>query len=54
MGPVISSAHRSDVLRYIDVAREEGGEVLHGGGGAHTRPEDMPEQRAPKPRLLGL
>ena len=36
MGPLTSVQHRDRVLRYVDVAREEGGRVLFGG----TRPED--------------
>jgi acyl-CoA reductase-like NAD-dependent aldehyde dehydrogenase len=31
MGPLTSAQHRDRVLRYVDVAREEGGEVLFGG-----------------------
>ena len=31
MGPLINAAHRASVLRYIDLAREEGGQVLYGG-----------------------
>lgn len=31
MGPLISSAHRSKVLSYVDLARSEGAEVLAGG-----------------------
>jgi aldehyde dehydrogenase (NAD+) len=36
MGPLTSAAHRDRVLRYVDIAREEGGEVLTGG----TVPDD--------------
>jgi acyl-CoA reductase-like NAD-dependent aldehyde dehydrogenase len=31
MGPLTSSLHRDRVLAYVDVAREQGGEVLAGG-----------------------
>jgi acyl-CoA reductase-like NAD-dependent aldehyde dehydrogenase len=31
MGPLTSSLHRDRVLSYVDVARQEGGEVLSGG-----------------------
>lgn len=31
MGPLTSSLHRDRVLSYVDVAREQGGEVLAGG-----------------------
>jgi aldehyde dehydrogenase (NAD+) len=31
MGPVTSAEHRDRVLRYVGIAREEGGEVLTGG-----------------------
>jgi len=36
MGPLTSTAHRDRVLAYIDIARQEGGEVLTGG----TAPSD--------------
>jgi betaine-aldehyde dehydrogenase len=36
MGPLTSAAHRDRVLGYVDVARDEGGEVLTGG----TAPDD--------------
>ena len=36
MGPLTSVQHRDRVLRYVDVAREEGGQLLFGG----TPPED--------------
>ncbi len=32
MGPLISSAHRSKVERYIELAKSEGGRILVGGG----------------------
>jgi aminomuconate-semialdehyde/2-hydroxymuconate-6-semialdehyde dehydrogenase len=32
MGPLISSAHRDKVLRYFALARDEGAQVLAGGG----------------------
>ena len=32
MGPLTSAAHRDRVLSYVDLARDEGGEVLTGGG----------------------
>jgi aminomuconate-semialdehyde/2-hydroxymuconate-6-semialdehyde dehydrogenase len=32
MGPLISAAHRDKVLRYFELAREEGARVLAGGG----------------------
>jgi acyl-CoA reductase-like NAD-dependent aldehyde dehydrogenase len=32
MGPMISSEHRDKVLGYVDVGREEGAEVVAGGG----------------------
>ena len=31
MGPLTSAQHRDRVLSYVDVAREQGGEVLAGG-----------------------
>jgi aldehyde dehydrogenase (NAD+) len=31
MGPVTSAEHRDRVLRYVEIARDEGGEVLTGG-----------------------
>ncbi len=31
MGAVVSEAHMNKVLSYIDLAREEGGTILHGG-----------------------
>jgi acyl-CoA reductase-like NAD-dependent aldehyde dehydrogenase len=31
MGPLVSAAHRDKVLGYIDIAREEGAEILVGG-----------------------
>ena len=36
MGPLTSATHRDRVLRYVDVAREDGGEILTGG----TAPDD--------------
>ena len=36
MGPLTSAGHRDRVLRYIDIARDDGGEVLTGG----TIPDD--------------
>ncbi|MEO8199656.1 MAG: aldehyde dehydrogenase [Gemmatimonadota bacterium] len=39
-GAVISAAHRDKILRYIALAREEGGTVLCGGG----PPESLPER----------
>ena len=36
MGPLTSAGHRDRVLGYVDVAREEGGEILTGG----TAPDD--------------
>ena len=36
MGPLTSATHRDRVLRYVDVAREDGGEILTGG----TVPDD--------------
>lgn len=39
MGPVISASRHESVLRYIELAREEGGRVLVGGG--------VPELAAP-------
>jgi acyl-CoA reductase-like NAD-dependent aldehyde dehydrogenase len=36
MGPLTSTVHRDRVLAYIDIARQEGGEVLTGG----TAPSD--------------
>jgi acyl-CoA reductase-like NAD-dependent aldehyde dehydrogenase len=36
MGPLTSATHRDRVLRYVDVAREDGGEILTGG----TTPDD--------------
>ncbi len=38
MGPLTSALHRDRVLTYVDVAREQGGEVLAGG-----RAPDAPE-----------
>ena len=47
MGPLTSAAHRDRVLRYVEVAREDGGEILTGGavpddptlaGGFYIRP----------------
>jgi aminomuconate-semialdehyde/2-hydroxymuconate-6-semialdehyde dehydrogenase len=35
MGPLISRAHRDKVLSYYSLAREEGGEILTGGGVPH-------------------
>lgn len=32
MGPLISNAHRDKVAGYVDLAREEGGTILIGGG----------------------
>ena len=31
IGPVISNEHRSKVLSYIELAKEEGGEIIYGG-----------------------
>ena len=39
-GALVSAAHRDKVLRYIALAREEGGTVLCGGG----VPEQLPER----------
>jgi acyl-CoA reductase-like NAD-dependent aldehyde dehydrogenase len=36
MGPLTSAGHRDRVLSYVDIARQEGGEVLTGG----TPPDD--------------
>jgi aldehyde dehydrogenase (NAD+) len=36
MGPLTSATHRDRVLRYVDIARDEGGEILTGG----TVPDD--------------
>ncbi len=41
MGPLISQQHREKVLSYFDLAREEGAEVITGGG-----TPDMPERYA--------
>ena len=43
MGPVISEAHHADVSRYIEIAKSEGGEILHGGG---APPADLSERCA--------
>ena len=32
LGPLTSQQHRDRVLAYVQVAREQGGEILHGGG----------------------
>ena len=32
LGPLTSALHRDRVLNYVQVAREQGGEILHGGG----------------------
>ena len=37
MGPLTSAGHRDRVLGYVEVAREEGGEVLTGGTGPDDR-----------------
>jgi aminomuconate-semialdehyde/2-hydroxymuconate-6-semialdehyde dehydrogenase len=39
-GAVISAAHRDKILRYIALAREEGGSIRSGGG----PPEQLPER----------
>ncbi|MCP3978783.1 MAG: aldehyde dehydrogenase [bacterium] len=39
-GAVVSSAHRDKILGYIDLAREEGGRILAGGG----PPDGLPER----------
>lgn len=39
-GAVISAAHRDKIMRYVALAREEGGTVLCGGG----PPESLPER----------
>ncbi len=39
-GAVISAAHRDKILRYVSLAREEGGTILTGGG----PPENLPER----------
>ena len=31
MGPLTSKDHRERVLKYVDIAREDGGEILYGG-----------------------
>src|SRR5690606_40248762 len=31
MGPLTSTIHRDRVLSYVDIARQEGGEILAGG-----------------------
>ena len=31
MGPVISQAHRAKIASYVDIARNEGGQILSGG-----------------------
>ena len=36
MGPLTSATHRDRVLRYVEIAREDGGEILTGG----TAPDD--------------
>ena len=36
MGPLTSAEHRARVLRYVEIVRDEGGEILTGG----TPPED--------------
>ncbi|MEE9164314.1 MAG: aldehyde dehydrogenase family protein, partial [Thermoplasmata archaeon] len=36
MGPLTSREHQDRVLEYVDVAKEEGGTILYGGG----RPQD--------------
>jgi aldehyde dehydrogenase (NAD+) len=41
MGPVTSAEHRDRVLRYVGIARDEGGEVLTGG----TAPADPSLER---------
>lgn len=38
MGPLTSTVHRDRVLSYVDIARQQGGEVL-AGGRAPTQPE---------------
>jgi aminomuconate-semialdehyde/2-hydroxymuconate-6-semialdehyde dehydrogenase len=42
VGALISEAHRGKVAGYLDVAKEEGGEILCGGG----RPAELPERLA--------
>lgn len=41
LGALVSAAHRDKVLRYIELAREEGGRILHGG---HAVTLDPPYQ----------
>jgi aminomuconate-semialdehyde/2-hydroxymuconate-6-semialdehyde dehydrogenase len=41
-GALVSLAHYDKVRYYVDLAREEGGEILCGGG----RPDDLPERCA--------
>ena len=38
-GAVISAAHRDKILRYIALAKEEGGSILTGGGSPEALPE---------------
>jgi aminomuconate-semialdehyde/2-hydroxymuconate-6-semialdehyde dehydrogenase len=38
-GAVISAAHREKILRYIALAKEEGGTILTGGGPPASLPE---------------
>ncbi len=47
MGPLTSATHRDRVLRYVDIARDDGGQILSGGtvpddpalaGGFYVRP----------------
>ena len=40
MGAVVSKDHRDKILSYIDIARQEGGEILCGG--TATTPENAP------------
>lgn len=48
-GPLITSAHRASVERYIDIARAEGAEILTGGG----RPDGLSHGFFVEPTLVG-
>ena len=48
-GPLISAEHRVQVEKYIQIAREEGGTILTGGG----RPANQPTGYFVEPTLVG-
>ena len=62
MGPLTSAQHRDRVLGYVDVAREQGGEVLAGGKrarrgelarGCYVEPTVVRAQAVARPRRAG-